>query len=60
MLKSDFQCSTLLNIGEEQMYDLSLLKKIILVMHNNCSTTTPERWLEDELYFKFIYWNHDI
>jgi len=31
-----------------------------LVMHNNCSTPTLERWLEDDLHFKFIYWNHEI
>src|SRR6218665_326113 len=29
MLKSGFQCPTLLNIGERQMHDLNLLKKII-------------------------------
>src|SRR6218665_2545858 len=29
MLKSGFQCPTLLNIGEQQMHDLNLFKKII-------------------------------
>src|SRR6218665_1811859 len=29
MLKSGFQCPTLLNIGERQMHDLNLLKKIL-------------------------------
>src|SRR6218665_565299 len=29
MLKSGFQCPTLLNIGEQQMHDLNMLEKII-------------------------------
>src|SRR6218665_81833 len=57
MLKSGLQCPTLLNIGEQQIRDLNLLKKIILGMYNNFhaySGTMTERRSTFQVYIGLL------
>jgi len=54
MLKSDFQCPTLLNIGEQQMHDLNLMQLLCVW---ECITPQHLLWNDDwkTIYISSLY-----